>query len=375
MFPMRRTPKPTSLVLAAALAPFILGTAPIPAGQDLPLRPGPARSSERISDSAAAARTAPWPTLEWAFSSPQAQDMDDDGLERAFDYARQHRSQALLVTRRGFIVKEWYEYPWDRHTTGSGYSVAKSVTSCLVGMLIDEGRIAGPDQRASDFIPQWRGTAHRDITIRHLLSMTSGLYCTTTSDYLELLAAPNQTLFALGLPLEAAPGTHWEYSNAAVQALAEVILKASGRQAKDYARERLWSVIGMWNADWLTDSSGNTLTYQSVVASAREFAKFGYLYLRRGRWVGRQVVSPAWVDQSARPSQNLNRRYGFLWWTNADGDFWSDVPADAYAAVGAFNQRVYVVPSLDLVAVRLGEEDFQWSDNAFLGPVCRAAVR
>ncbi|MBN2199113.1 MAG: serine hydrolase [Candidatus Aminicenantes bacterium] len=362
MIPMRRIRTISFLILAAALTAFLSAQPPRP-------------DARKLSDRLAAVRTAPWPTLEWAFSSPEARDMDDAELERAFAYAESHRSKALLVTRHGYIVKERYAYPWDRHSTNSGYSVAKSFTSCLIGMLIDEGKIAGLDQRASDFIPQWRGTAHNAITIRHLLSMTSGLYTTTVSDYLELLAAPNQTLFALNLPLEASPGSHWEYSNAAVQVLSEVILKASGLQAKDYARERLWSVIGMWNADWMTDDAGNTLTYQSVIASAREFAKFGYLFLRRGRWVSRQVVSAGWVDQSAVPSQNLNRRYGFLWWTNADGDFWVDVPADAYAAVGAFNQRIYVVPSLDLVVVRLGEEDFQWSDNAFLGPVCKAVIR
>jgi len=374
MFRMRHRRRIRFVVPYAILALFPLLLTPGPAARDYPSPPKPEPAAERLA-AGAAVRWAPWPTLDWALSSPEARDMDDAELERAFDYARNRRSQALLVIRHGYVVKEWYAYPWTKHTTQSGYSVAKSFTSCLIGMLIDEGRISGPDQRASDWITQWRGKEHEAITIRHLLSMTSGIYCTLNSDYVDLLTAPNQTLYALGLPLEAEPGRHWEYNNAAVQALAEVILKASGRQAKDYARERLWSVIGMWNADWLTDETGNTLTYQSVIASAREFAKFGYLFLRRGKWVSRQVVSAGWVDQSARPSQSLNRRYGFLWWTNHDGDYWKDVPADAYAAVGAFNQRVYVVPSLDLVVVRLGEEDFQWSDNAFLGPVCKAALR
>ncbi len=371
---MRRTFGISSVFLAPILAALMFGLGSRPAARDSAAPPEPSSAAERISEQAVVL-AAPWPTLDWAFSSPQARGMDDAELESAFAYAQDHRSKALIVTRNGFIVKEWYAYPWDRHSTGSGYSVAKSFTSCLVGMLIDEGKIAGLDQRASNFIPQWQSSAHSAITIRQLLSMTSGLYCTTTSDYLDLLSAPNQTLFAVNLPLEAQPGQHWEYNNAAVQVLSEVILKASGRQAKEYARERLWSVIGMWNADWQTDDVGNTLTYQSVVASAREFAKFGYLFLRRGRWISRQVVSSTWVDQSTRPSQNLNRRYGFLWWTNADGDFWGDVPSDGYAAIGAFNQRVYVVPSLDLVVVRLGEEDFQWSDNAFLGSVCRAVLR
>jgi CubicO group peptidase (beta-lactamase class C family) len=321
------------------------------------------------------ARTAPWPTIDWAFSSLQAQDMDPADLDRAFTIGESHRSKALLVVRHGYVVKEWYDYGWDKNSTRTGYSMAKSFTSALVGMLIDEGRIRSLDQRVSDFVPQWRDASHGGITIRHLLSMTSGLYCTYTSDYLQLLTAPNQSLFAINLPLEAAPGETWEYNNAAVQVLAEVILQASGRQAKDYAREQLWLVIGMWNADWLTDEAGNTLTYQSVVASVREFAKFGYLFLRGGQWVGRRVISSSWVEESIQVSQSLNPHYGLLWWLNAGGDWWPDVPADAYAAMGAFNQRIYVVPSLDLVVVRLGEEDLQWSDNAFLGPICQSVQR
>jgi CubicO group peptidase (beta-lactamase class C family) len=321
------------------------------------------------------AGTAPWPTIDWAISSPQRQDLDPSGLEDAFRYGEAHRSKAMVVVRHGFLVKEWYDYGWDKNSTKSGYSMAKSFTSALIGMLIDEGRIHGPDQLVSDFIPQWRDAAHGRITVRHLLSMTSGLYCTYTSDYLQLLSSANQSLFAINLPMEAPPGQTWEYSNAAVQVLAEVILRASGRQAIDYARERLWSVIGMWNADWTADSVGNTLTYQAVIASAREFAKFGFLFLKRGQWVSRRVVSASWVDESVRPSQILNPHYGFLWWTNSGGDWWPNAPADAYAAMGAFNQRIYVVPSLDLVVVRLGEEDLQWSDDDFLGPICGSVRR
>ncbi|HEX9902178.1 MAG TPA: serine hydrolase [Acidobacteriota bacterium] len=338
------------------------------------LAPGLPRDASAGSPSLSA-RTAPWPTIDWAFSSPERQDLDPSGLEEAFSYGEAHRSKAMVVVRHGFLVKEWYDYGWDKNSTKSGYSMAKSFTGALIGMLIDEGRIRGLDQLVSDFITQWRDAAHGGITIRHLLSMTSGLYCTYTSDYLQLLSASNQSLFAINLSMEAQPGQTWEYNNAAVQVLAEVIRQASGRQAKDYARERLWSVIGMWNADWAADSVGNTLTYQAVIASAREFAKFGYLFLKRGLWVSRRVVSASWVDESVRPSQDLNPHYGFLWWTNSGGDWWPDAPVDAYAAMGAFNQRIYVVPSLDLVVVRLGEEDLQWSDNAFLGPICQSVLR
>ena len=183
-----------------------------------------------------------------------------------------------------------------------------------------------------------------------------------------------QNACSVGLPVAHPPGGVWIYSNPACQVLSEVILNATGSQAADYARERLFDEIGMWDATWDSDPAGNTLTYMGIVASAREFAKFGYLFLRDGTWENGQLLSEDWVRESTRNSQWLQPFYGYLWWVNTGGLMWGDVPADAYAARGAEEKKISIVPSLDIIAVRLGDAQPSWSDNTFLGLVCQSVV-
>ncbi len=317
---------------------------------------------------------APWPTYEWAESTPEAQGMSREVLIEAFRYAIANRSKAVVVIRHGYIVGEWYAEGWDKNRRQTGFSMAKSFSSAIVGMLIDDGLIGNVDNKAAWYVPEWRDARHRTVSVRNLLSMNSGLYYDPFTDYILLPSQPDQSAFAVGLPMEAYPGTTWVYNNSACQVISELVLQTSGMQAADYARERMGNKIGMWNATWMTDQVGNTLTYQSVIASAREFAKFGYLYLRRGEWDGEQIVSREWVLESTRRSQSLQIFYGYLWWLNTWGLWWPDVPADAYAAMGLNEKRIYVVPSLDIVAVRLGAGQPSWSDNDFLGPVCNSVT-
>jgi len=331
---------------------------------------GPERSCK---DSTAAA-VAPWPTVDWSVSTPEDQEMDSAVLDTAFDYAIGHGSKALVVIRNGYIVGEWYGSGWDATRRQKGFSVAKSFTSALIGRLIEEGAIANVDTQVAWYIPEWRDLQHGRVTVRNLLSMNSGLFWGPINDYLILITRPDQNAFAVGLRMEDYPGTKWIYNNSACQVLSELILQTAGMQAADYAYYRLWSQIGMWNASWMTDRVGNTLTYQSVIASAREFAKFGYLYLRQGEWDGAQIVNRDWVLESTQPSQALNPYYGYLWWLNTASGMWPDAPADAYAALGFQEKRIFVVPSLDIVAVRLGDGNPSWDDNSFIGPICSSIV-
>jgi CubicO group peptidase (beta-lactamase class C family) len=317
---------------------------------------------------------APWPTWDWSISTPEDQGMDDATMDTAFDYAIAHGSKAIVVIRNGYIVGEWYGPDWDKDRRQRGFSIAKSFTSTLVGMLIDKGAIPSVDTQVAWYIPEWRDRQHRTVTVRNLLSMNSGLYWTPVNDYLILATRPNQSAFAVGLPMESPPGIFWIYNNAACQVLSALILNTTGMQAGDYAYYHLWSQIGMHNASWMTDRVGNTLTYQSVIASAREFAKFGYLYLRQGEWDGVQIVSRDWVLESTQPSHFRNSFYGYLWWLNIGNGMWPDAPADAFAAMGANDKRIFVVPSLDLVAVRLGDRNPDWDDNAFIGPICNSVL-
>ncbi len=316
---------------------------------------------------------APWPTGDWTPSTPEEQGMSTALLTDAFRYAFSHRAKSVVVIRNGYLVGEHYGPAWDAATRQQAYSVSKSFTSCLLGMLMDDGVIAGVDEPAATFISEWNDPEHGAVTIGHLLSMDSGLQYNLFTDPL-LFASRDQSAYAVGLPMQHTPGTQWVYHNAACQVPSRIILNVTGMQPGVFAARRLAAVIGMPTATWETDRAGNTLTYMGVIASARELAKFGYLFLRQGRWEDRQVVSADYVDRATRPSQALNPFYGYLWWLNTAGLAMPDVPADAYAAMGFQEKRIYVVPSLDLVAVRLGDPAPAWDDNAFLGRVCAAVT-
>ncbi|MCP4875297.1 MAG: serine hydrolase [Gammaproteobacteria bacterium] len=315
------------------------------------------------------AAVAPWPTTNWSVSTPLAQGMNAAQLNLATQYAEGKNSKAVLVIRNGYIVSEWYADGWTEQTQQSGFSIAKSMTSALVGMLIDDGLILNTDQPVADFIPEWSGQPHDQVQIKHLLSMNSGLHWDFYSDLYILPLARNQNAFSLALPLDNPPEANWMYHNGGAQVLSELIHNVTGLQPSAYARTNLWTQIGMSNTWWLTDQVGNTLTWKGVVASAREFAKFGYLYLREGVWEDSQLIDRNWVLSSVSPSQSLNPSYGHLWWLNTNKTQWSDVPADAFAARGLRERRIFVVPSLDIVVVRLGDRDTSWSDNEFLGMV------
>ena len=316
---------------------------------------------------------APWPTIDWTESTPAAQNMTAWKLQQAVSYGQSHGSKAMAVFRNGYLVGEWYANGWTRDTRQKGYSMAKSFTSSLYGILLAEGAISGLDQKVSTAIPAWGDANHADVDLEHLLSMTSGIHWDWFSDYVTLSLAPNQNSYSTGQDIDDAPGTLWTYSNMGVQMLSKFLTKTVGMQPGEYAAKRIGRVIGMWNADWMTDLVGNTLTYQSVITNAREFAKFGYLFLRNGEWDGQQVVPRLWVAASTAPSQSLNPFYGYLWWLNTGGLDMADVPADAFYAAGLGEKRIYVVPSLDLVVVRLGDLSATWDDNQFLGPICDAA--
>ena len=238
--------------------------------------------------------------------------MDSQILTSAFRYAARKESKGVVVVRNGYIVGEWYGGGWDEMSRQHGYSVTKSFTSALVGMLIDYTVFVNENQVASDFIQEWQNPAHSIVTIENLLSMNSGLYWDILTDVLLVLSR-DQNSYAIGLPMQYLPRVTWVYSNSATQVISELILSATGSQAGVYALDRLKNVLGMWNATWETDRVHNTLTYAGIVASAREFAKFGYLYLREGIWEDQQILSEDWIVESTQPSQSLNPFYGYLW--------------------------------------------------------------
>jgi len=286
-----------------------------------------------------------YPAGEW----PVAQDgagMSAVGLEALRSYLEAKGTRAAVVIRGGRIAAEWYWEGADAATQFPCYSTTKSVASTAVGFLVDDG-VLSLEESAARYVPEWREDARQEVTVRHLLTMTSGIRNASA----ELGDAEDRIALGTSQPLAAPPGTLFDYNNCACAAISVIVRGASGQEMADFLQERLYGPLGMTGL-WHERSAGKTVPYSGLRITARDAARFGYLFLRRGRWAGRQIVSGAWVDQACGAGSAVNPDYGFLWWVNGRG-FWPTLPRDAFSAQGMYGNNVTVFPSQDLVVVRL----------------------
>jgi CubicO group peptidase (beta-lactamase class C family) len=330
-----------------------------------------------------------WPVPDWEVVDPAAAGLDAAALEQMAATAERAGSECLVVTKDGALVGEWYWDGFDAETEREVFSVTKSITATLVGIAQDRG-LLDIDDRASDYIDEWKGTPSEGVTIRNLVSNDSGRYHDFDTDYVQMAGrAPDKTAFSIGLSQQVEPGTTWVYNNAAIQTLDAVLEEATGMPTGEFASEALFEPLGM-GTTINTDAAGNTLTFMGAQASCRDLARFGLLHLRDGSWGEEQVVSSEWVDEATRPSQEINPAYGFLWWLNRAGDVGVGTGDDAregsiagsadsssYAALGLFNQVVGVFPSSGLVVTRLGADKGEDGSSFGLGEVAaglRAAL-
>jgi CubicO group peptidase (beta-lactamase class C family) len=302
--------------------------------------------------------------FEWPVSTPEEQGMSSAILERARDYAFRpgKNTQGVVVVRGGAIVAEWYAEGKDADSWATSWSMGKSFTSAMIGIAVHEGYIANIDLSIADFYPEFRGTAKEKITIRDVLHMASGLswdegYVPVggeRTDVIEMYFSTDELAYAKSVQVAYEPGLVFSYSSGDAMLLSGIIEAAVGKNVYAYAREKLFDPIGMAPVHWWQDGAGHTLTYCCVDATSRDYAQFGLLFLRNGVWEGEQVVPAAWVAESTAPSP-ASSRYGMQWWmTGRDS---SAFPDDMYAARGHDTQRIFVVPSLDLVVVRNGYYD------------------
>ncbi len=343
----------------------------------------------------------------WVVSTPEAEGMDAQVLEGARTYAFAHgkNTQGVVVVRHGKIAAEWYWEHADASSYAGSWSMAKSVATATIGIAIDQGLIPDLDVAIADYLPSWQGTDHEAITLRSVLTMTSGLDWLESyniaefneSDVIAMVVTEGSQLAVVeGQPVAYPPGERFNYSSGDAMLLAAVLEGATGMSAGAYAQQELFGPLGIEGADWWRDVDDNTLTYCCLDMRSRDFARFGQLYLDGGARDGAQIVPAAWVEASVAPSPAY-AGYGYMWWLIGAGD--PALPDDTYAAIGHDGQWTYVIPSLDLVVVRNGlyfkaagdsvatpnlfdrypsqglVEDAgttppdSWDDAAFLGPI------
>lgn len=301
------------------------------------------------------------PGAEWAVVAPEEHGIDPASLDtaRTYAFADGMNTQAVVVVHDGAIVAEWYADGASADSWAASWSVAKSFTSALIGIAIEDELIPGVDEPMTTWFPEWEGTQREAITLRDVLQMSSGLDWVESyspdavgeSDIIQMvLGEEDQLAYAASQPSANEPGAVWSYSSGDTMLLSAVIEQATGMAAHEYAQEEIFDAIGMEQVEWWRDARGHTLTYCCVDTTSRGFARFGLLYARQGVWGDEQVVPRAWVEDSLEPAPASQGAYGYQWWLDQP----DDLPEDTFSARGHDGQYIYVIPSLDLVVVRNG---------------------
>ena len=300
------------------------------------------------------------PGVEWEVAQPEEHGMNPASLDaaRTYAFADGMNTQGVVVVHDGVIVAEWYADGADEESWATGHSVARSFTSALVGIAIEDGLIPGVEEPMVTYFPEWAGSQRETITLRDVLQMSSGLdwvednpAAPTETDSAQLvLGEQDQLRYASSPPAASEPGSVWSYSSGDTMLLSGVIEQATGMPADEYARQEIFDPLGMERAEWGRDTHGHTLTWCCIDATSREFARFGLLYERQGTWGDEQIMPKAWVAESLEPAPQSANSYGYQWWlVQAD-----ELPDDTFKAWGLDDQYIYVIPSLNLVVVRNG---------------------
>lgn len=289
-------------------------------------------------------------------------------VERTFDEPdpkRLRRTYAVVVMHHGRIVVEQYANGITAQTPMPGWSMAKSVLGTLVGILVGDGRLTLDQQ---ELMPEWRAPDPRAaITLEDLLRMRSGLrfseaYGLPWSDVLHMLYRSHDAArYAASRPLDAPPGTSWSYSSGTSNILSAIVRRTVGDVAcRDWPADVLFDPIGMASARLEPDGAGTWVASSYMLATARDWARFGQLWIDEGRAGGRTVIPPEWIRFATTPTQESDGRFGAHWWLRLNPEIGGDSPAaaaiprDASFAIGHEGQTLAVVPSRRLVAVRLG---------------------
>jgi CubicO group peptidase (beta-lactamase class C family) len=264
-------------------------------------------------------------------------------------------SAALLIVHDGKLRLERYGLGFDADGRWTSFSVAKSLTSTLVGAAIRDGYIRSMEDKVSDYIPQMKGSAYDDVSIRQLLTMTSGVrwnedYADPNSDVARFNNhQPEEGFDALvsymrRLPREVPPGTRWHYSTGETNLVGVLLGQATKKPLADYLSEKIWVPAGMGQqATWILNRSGHEISGCCIQAATRDYARFGLFILNGARINGQSIVPDGWLAEATTERTGIGRPgrgYGYQWWTYSDGTF---------AARGIFGQGLFIDPKRRLV--------------------------
>ena len=318
-----------------------------------------------------ASQSATFPGREWMQSSPQSVAVSAEKVKQLFDLSFQDQAtQGVVLIKDGVLVGERYAEGFDSQSPATSWSMAKSFYASLIGISIDRGEIASLDDRVSDYLAYFNDE-RRDITIRHLLDMASGLEM-PAHEHENMFFTQNHLDYAKAVGVEKPPGERFEYNNVNSMLLADILFSATGIPADQLLRDRVLSRIGLNNVTLWRDAESNPMTYCCIDTSPRQFARFGLLFARNGEWRGEQIISKDFVDETFGlvwdnlPSSTIQqeRGYSLHWWISR-----YDKQNKIFNASGKFGQYIFVDRANDLVFVRVTKYHSTGGTQQYWGPL------
>ncbi|TCJ03766.1 serine hydrolase domain-containing protein [Cytobacillus praedii] len=313
-----------------------------------------------------------WPTTEWQIADPADLGKETEKLSNLEPLITTEYSNlnGIVVVKNGVIVYERYYNGYGRDHVHHVASVTKSVLSALIGIAIDSESIKNADQKVLDFFPEYSALdtskKKREITIRHLLTMTAPYPFEDWHEPLDKMCMQpdwvNYTLDILGQKGSIGP---FKYSTAGAHLLSAIITRSTGQSAREYANEHLFKPLGMREIPdytmeafgfddlfgknvkgWVNDPNGYSTGGWGLTLTPRDMARFGFLYLNHGMWDNNQIISQTWVQESTAMNPN---NYGYLWWLRKENGFC------AYLALGDGGNVICCIPEKDLVVAIASE--------------------
>lgn len=291
-----------------------------------------------------------WPTNGWEVSTPEEENMNSQYLESMLQYIidEEHSVDSILLIRNGYLVFERYFQEYNETAIHQVYSVTKSIMSCLIGIAVEENLLTVNQTLLSFFsdrVIENLDTAKENITVEHLLTMSSGLAWIEAIHDSIFFTSEDPVQYLLDRPMDTVPGEIFNYNTGAAHLLSAILQNVTELTTLSYAQEKLFDPLGIENVDWDIDPQGIYFGGHGLSLRPQDMAKFGFLYLNNGTWNAEQIISENWVSTS-RTKYNYTAEafdYGYLWWLYPQ--------YDSYSAEGFLGQIIHVFPEYDLIAI------------------------
>ena len=295
----------------------------------------------------------PQSSFEWKSASPKTLGLDGKKIEAFLAELPDTLVTSCLIVKDGAIASEYYKAGFGKESVFSMQSVSKSVTSAIVGIAIEQGYFK-LDDAISRFFPEAKGAAvfrgesaalFNKITVRHLLTNTSGLVSTDSAIWGAWRASGDWIKFLFDRPMQHEPGKVFEYSTGNTHLLSAIVQRTTKKTLDQYGREFLFKPLDLQSARFESDPQGISDGGNGAHLTARDMARFGLLYLQGGVWQGKQIVPAKWVSESIKIQVPNQARYGYQWWVR----WFGKSEARGFFAHGWGEQVIAVIPSENLV--------------------------